>query len=178
MGNVNLILETTTIHNSVITDKYIKTIKTNIKWTIIVFSVFIAITLFIAITGTLLAWVAVGILLLCLLFMTIMNFRGLKSSKESLSKFEGAKYNYKFYDDYFEILYEYNGKSDSDSIKYTQVKQVLRNDGLIAFNLVDQTILFVDEIVINNSEKSDKIYNLLLSNCQETLKSKRKKRSK
>lgn len=178
MGNSNLILENTTIHNEDITTKYMKSIKNNVKFTIIVYGVFILIALFIAVTGTKIAWVAVGILAVCLILMIIMNFKGLKNSKEALSNFEGAIYKYKFYDDHFEILYEFKGKSDTDSIKYTQVKQVLRNDGLIAFNLVDQTILFVDESTVNDYEGLDKIYKLLLSNCQETLKNNRKKRNK
>ena len=87
------------------------------------------------------------------MLMTIMNFKGFKSSKEALSRFEGAIYNYTFFDDHFEIKYEFKGKFDKDSIKYTQVKQVLRNDGLIAFNLVDQTILFLDFFTIEDLEK-------------------------
>lgn len=178
MGNSNLILENVTIHNVHVTEKYIKSIKTNFKWTIIIFCAFILFTFIIAVTGTKIAWVALGILVVCLMLMTIMNFKGFKSSKEALSRFEGAIYNYTFFDDHFEIKYEFKGKFDKDSIKYTQVKQVLRNDGLIAFNLVDQTILFLDESTIEDFEKLEKVYKLLLSNCQETLKNKRKKRKK
>lgn len=178
MESNQLILENTTIHNSKITEKYVKTIKNNVVGTIIIFGIFLLITVIIAATGTTIAWVAVGILALCLIFMTVMNLKGLKASKESLSRFEGAIYKYKFYTNHFEIEYEYNGKKDHDSIKYTQVKQVLRNDGLIAFNLVDQTILFIDESVCLEQDILEKVYRLLLSNCQETLKTKRKKLKK
>ncbi len=176
MENTNFILENVTIHNRNITNQYIKSIRSNIKWTLIVYGIFLLIAILIAVTGTTLAWIGVGILAVCLLILTIINYKGLKRSHESLSKFEGAIYNYKFYDDCFKIKYEFNGKYDSDEIKYTQIKQVIRSNGVVTFSLPDHTILFIDENTIEDKMSFEQVYNKIFINCQESLRSKGKKK--
>lgn len=178
MENTNIILENTTIHNANLTEKYISAIKSNFVMLFVIYGVFTAFLIVLGLTGTEIAWIALAVIAICFVLMMLMNYRGLKASKEALSKFEGAVYHYKFYETTIAIEYEFNGKSDSDSIRYTQIKQYLRNNGLFAFNLPDNTILFIDEMTVEDKEKFEEIVKKIASNCQETLKNSRKKRRK
>lgn len=178
MENTNILFENTTIHNSTLTEKYISAIKSNFVMLFVVYGVFIAVLIVLGLTGTEIAWIALAVIAICFALIMFMNYRGLKASKEALSKFEGAVYRYKFYETTIEIEYEFNGKSDSDSIRYTQIKQYLRNNGLFAFNLPDQTILFIDETTIEDKEGFENIVKKIAANCQENMKMRGKKRKK
>lgn len=170
MDDTRVLFENVTIHNSSLTQKYIDSIKSNFLLMTIIYSLLMVVLLVLGITGTQIAWIALIVIAVCFALIMLMNYRGLKASKEALSKFEGAIYSYKFYETSIEIQYEFDGKSDTDSIKYTQIKQYLRNNGLFAFNLPDHTILFIDETTITDKEQFEDIVKKISENCQENLK--------
>lgn len=178
MENTNIIFENTTVHNSTLTNNYISAIKSNFIFLFAIYGVFMVVLIILGLTGTELAWIALAVIAICFALIMFMNYRGLKASKDGLSKFEGAIYRYKFYETTIEIEYEFNGKSDSDSIRYTQIKQYLRHNGLFAFNLPDQTILFIDETTIEDKELFEKIVKKIDANCQQNLKMRGKKGKK
>ena len=57
-------------------------------------------------------------------------------------------------------------------------RSAIENNGLFAFNLPDQTILFIDETTIEDKEGFENIVKKIAANCQENMKMRGKKRKK
>ena len=172
----NLIFENTTVHNEKICKSYIKSVNNNLKATLTVMIALVLIMVAMAATGSPILWYVVGLLVLCTVVVTVINIKGIKNCEYSLAQFIGAEYSYKFYKEFVSISYSFKNKKESVDVYYQQIKNVLLSDGVLAFNLNDNSLLFIDESTITDGEGYSKAKELLFQYANNGMSRKKKKR--
>lgn len=174
----NLIFENTTIHNERINKSYIKSVTSNFKGTLLVMIGILLIMIIMALTGSSILWYVVGLIAICTCIVTFINIKGINNCKYSLEQFNGAVYHYRFYDEYVKIEYNFKNRSECVDVNYKLIKNVLLNDGVLAFNLSDNSLLFIDETTITDGEGYNKAKRLLYQYANDGLSNKKKRKRK
>ncbi len=175
-----MIMEITVIHNEKLTKKYLTQMRQNFYLMLIVAGILEFALLAIALSSGSeagFAWGVFALVALCVIILSMVNIKGLQNCKFTLAKFEGATYNYKFYEDKFIVKYNFQNKEQIDEIKYELINNLTQSNGLVSIVLINSSLLFIDEELIEDHESFEKILYKMHVNKQSN-QSKKKKRKK
>lgn len=181
MENNELILSNTLVHSEKITKGYIKMMINTFKTMIIFGSIFEILLVIMALTSkedAVIAWVAVGIIAVCLILVTIVNVKGISNCKYTFKQYEGAVYNYYFFEKNFKVECTFKEKTEASNVEYKFIRSANRSNGLLAIILNDNTLLFIDEETIEDKNAYLKVLDIIEENAQSNSKKNKKKKNK
>lgn len=175
------IFETSIVHNEKITNKYLQIMINNCKSSVIFCSIFEIVMIIFALLSKdemVFALIVALVIAVCMALIIVVNIKGIKNCRYVLKQYEGALYNYHFYEDHFVIDYSFNEKSDTFDAKYQYIRSAVRKQGLFVMVLADNSLLFIDESLIEDMNGYGYVLELVQTNCQTAPKKKNKKKKK